>query len=102
MDIGGKIRFYREQKGYTVNKLANLCGISQSYLREVELNSKNPTVEMLNIICDSLEISLKDFFDEEFDDSKRFKNEPLLASIYKLDAKQRKLLKQFIDSVLTK
>ena len=40
MDIAARIKFFREQKGYTVNKLANLAGISQSYLRSVELGQK--------------------------------------------------------------
>lgn len=42
MDIGARISFLRTQKNYTVNKLANMSGISQSYLRDVELGKKIP------------------------------------------------------------
>ena len=61
MDIAARIRFFREQKGYTVNKLANLAGVSQSYLRSIELGDKNPTVETLSTLCWALDISLRDF-----------------------------------------
>lgn len=54
MDIASRITFFREQKGITVNKLANIAGISQSFLREIELGNKKPTVETLSYICDAL------------------------------------------------
>lgn len=38
-----------------------MAGISQSYLRDVELGNKNPTVEVLSYLCDALGISLLDF-----------------------------------------
>ena len=63
MDIGKRISFFREAKGYSVNKLATLSGISQSYLRDVELGKKNPTVEILSYLCGALDISLQEFFD---------------------------------------
>ncbi len=42
METGKRITYFRTQKNYSVNKLANLAGISQSYLRDVELGNKNP------------------------------------------------------------
>ena len=48
MDVGNRIRQLREAKHYTVNGLANRAGVSQSYLRDLELNNKNPTVETLS------------------------------------------------------
>ena len=60
MNIGEKITYYRKKKNYSVNKLANLAGISQSYLRDIELGNKNPTIEFLSYICEALNISLKD------------------------------------------
>ncbi|HBI60973.1 MAG TPA: hypothetical protein DDY31_07150, partial [Lachnospiraceae bacterium] len=62
-------------KNYSVNKLANLAGISQSYLRDIKLGNKNPTVELLSWICEALELSLKDFFDEAY--SENISNNPL-------------------------
>lgn len=97
MDIGKRIAYFRTAKGYSVNKLANLSGISQSYLREVELGNKNPTIEILSFICDTLEITLKEFFDEE--SKGELKEDPLLAKIYQLTPKQKKALLAFLEAI---
>ena len=81
MQVGQRIRELREQKNYTLNKLANHAGVSQSYLRDVELENKNPTIAFLSLICQSLGISLKDFFNEESDTD--FLNDPIMQMIYK-------------------
>lgn len=95
MKIGKRITFYRNIKGMTVNKLATLSGISQSYLRDVELGNKNPTVETLSYICDSLDISLRDFFDDEIKNN--VVSNELIRKIYKLTENQRKSLLNFLN-----
>lgn len=100
MDIGKRITYFRTAKNYSVNKLANLAGISQSYLRDVELGNKNPTVEMLSVICDTLEISLYDFFNDS--GTEQLKDDPLLAKIYQLTPKQKETLLSFLDSMIMK
>ena len=98
METGKRITYFRTQKNYSVNKLANLAGISQSYLRDVELGNKNPTIEILSYICGALNISLKDFFDDDL--PAQLKNDPLIRKIYKLTPKQKKALEQFIDTII--
>ncbi len=97
MDIGKRISFFRESKRYSVNKLATLSGISQSYLRDVEMGKKNPTVEIISCLCDTLDISLKDFFDVDTEES--FFEDPLIKQIYHLTPAQRKALMAFLDSM---
>lgn len=97
MDVGARITFFRNKKHYSVNKLATLAGISQSYLRDVELGKKNPTVEVLAYICDALEISLCDFFNDDTHYN-LFRN-PLLTKIYQLTPEQRDALLEFLNTV---
>lgn len=97
MDVGNRITYFRTQKNYSTNKLANLAGISQSYLRDIELGNKNPTVELLSWICEALELSLKDFFDETY--SENISQDPLWARIYALTASQKKALLAFLDTM---
>ena len=92
MEVGKRIAFFRTCKGYSVNKLANLSGVSQSYLREIELGNKNPTVEFLSVLCDTLGVTLKEFFDDQPAD-------PLISKIYQLTPGQRKALGDFLDSL---
>ena len=97
MDIAARIRFFREQKGYTVNKLANMAGISQSYLRAVELGQRNPTVETLSELCWALGISLRDFFDDNT--LSNLQQDALFEQVYKLTPQQRKALAAFLQTL---
>ena len=62
MDIGKRIISLREQKGWTTNRLANMSGVSQSFLRAVELGQKGISVESLSAVCWALGVSLETFF----------------------------------------
>lgn len=95
--IGERIKFFRSQKGISTNKLANLSGISQSYLRDIELGTKNPTVEVIYLLCLALGISLKDFFDEEGATS--LSNDPLIQRIYQPSPQQRSALLSFLNTI---
>lgn len=99
MDIGRQIREFRIMKGYTVNKLANLAGISQSYLRDLELGKKNPTVETLSYICEALSISLADFFIEYC--KTEHSVDSLTREIFRLTNQQRQALEAFLHSMLS-
>ena len=87
MNVGKRITFFRTAKNYSVNKLATLSGISQSYLRDI-----------LSYICEALNISLREFFDEQTNG--QFCDDPLIAKVYRLTPKQREALLVFLDSIL--
>ena len=89
MKIGARIAFFRAGKGYSINKLAKLSSVSQSYLRDIELGNKNPSVAFLSGLCDTMGISLKEFFDDQPDD-------PLVSKIYQLTPEQREALARFL------
>lgn len=93
MEVGERIKILRTKKGITVNKLANLAGISQSYLRDIELGKKQPTVEYLSYICDALGISLESFLSECNE------NRSLTEEIEKLNSEQKKTLLAFIKTI---
>lgn len=93
MEVGKRITELRKQKKMSTNKLANVAGISQSYLRDIELGNTNPTVEKLEYICEALGISLSAFFnnkDEYLD---------IYQLIDKMNNTQRRNLKNFIKSM---
>ena len=46
--IGRVIRMYRKRKGYSINQLADIAGVSKSYLSKIERGvHRNPSVEFL-------------------------------------------------------
>jgi transcriptional regulator with XRE-family HTH domain len=98
MNIGERIAYFRKERRYTVNRLANMAGISQSYLRDIELgNNSNPSVEVLDCLCGALGITLKEFFNVEED--KPFRKETLQKEISKLTPAQQKNLYVFLKSI---
>jgi transcriptional regulator with XRE-family HTH domain len=98
MNIGKRIAHFRSAKGYTVNKLANMAGVSQSYLRDIELgNNNNPSIEVLDCLCGAMGITLKEFFNTENDST--FSHEPLQQEIFKMTPVQRENLYVFLKSI---
>ena len=93
MDVGKKIKELRIKKGITVNKLANVSGVSQSYLRDIELGNKQPTVEYLAYICDGLEISLATFFTD-------VKSNQIIDLVNKLNDNQKEALISLIKTIV--
>ncbi len=93
MDVGKRITSLREQAGLTTNGLANACGLSQSFLRAVELGEKGITVENLALVCDALHISLHDFF------APASKAEDWNDLVRPLTPQQREALKAFLKTL---
>lgn len=98
MDIGERITQLRIERNLTTNKLANLARISQSYLRDVELGKKNPTVEFLSYICYGLNISLESFFAESNADI----DPGLLTVIRRLTKEEQIKLADFLSTMKTR
>lgn len=98
MEVGKRITELREQVGITTNKLANQCGLSQSFVRAVELGEKGITVENLKLICDTLHISLRDFFDVP-DEGIYTVDDCLQAQIQRLSPQQKAALTAFLQSI---
>lgn len=95
MNVGERIKYFREQKNISVNKLANLAGVSQSYLREIELGNKQPTVEYLEYICWALNISLKEFFSNDDTTIHPF----LVSALSKLSDEEQLKLADFLITI---
>lgn len=54
MDLGLAIKSIRKQKGLKQNQFAELCGITPSYLSQIENNNKEPNLSILKIISNNL------------------------------------------------
>ena len=61
--IGNRIRFLRKQKGITQTELGKLTGKDRQYILKIEKGRVTSNIVTIAIICSSLDISLKGFFD---------------------------------------
>ena len=62
MDLGIVIKNMRKQKKLTQGEFASLCGITQTYLSQIEGNLKEPNLSILKTISENLNIPLPILF----------------------------------------
>lgn len=93
MDVGKRIRFLRQKDKLSQNALAERAGVAQTHLRRVELGQADITVGHLQLICDALGISLKDFFNVSED------TEEVAVAMSSLTPRQKNLLIEFLKSL---
>ncbi len=93
MDVGKRLCELRLKCNYTQNGLAERAGVSQSHLRRVELGEADITVGHLQLLCDAMDISLKEFFSVEESGNE------LATALSKFSPKQKKNLISFLESL---
>lgn len=53
-------------RNITLNKLSTICGLTQSSLNNIiNTGSNNPTIATVAKICDGLNISVREFFNDD-------------------------------------
>lgn len=95
--IGQRIRNYRTEKGFSQERLAELCGCHPTYIGQVERGEKNATLESIEKIASAMNISLSKLFEkmgEDSSDSIPLKCYELVAS--KSKAEQEHLYKMLV------
>ena len=93
MDVGKRLLELRNRCWLTQNGLAERAGVSQTHLRRVELGEADITVGHLELLCDAMGITMKEFFEEATD------TDEIASAFSKLSPKQKKLLLAFIKSL---
>ncbi len=61
MEIGNKLRFLRESKGYSRETFANLLEMSASTIGRLENGERSPTFDELEILSKKLNVDLSYF-----------------------------------------
>lgn len=56
------VKEVRAKKNISVRRLAEISGISKTYINEVENGQKNPTIEVLCTLAKALEVPVSDLF----------------------------------------
>lgn len=62
--VARRLRLLRESRELNQDELAALAGIHRSYIGVIERGDKGVGIDMLGKICDSLGISIQDFFND--------------------------------------
>ena len=62
-DFGEVIRELRKQRGYSQEDFAFLCGIDRTYISGLERGKRNPTLKILALIAEKLDVGLGEMFE---------------------------------------
>ena len=96
-EIGKRIKYLREQKNLKKNALANLAGVSPTYIDKLENGERCPTVEYLGYICFGLGITLAEFFRDS--DEQKELNTTIQNLTARLSPKQQTMLLDFLKTL---
>ncbi len=98
--VGLRIRNYRNQCGYSQEKLAELSGCHPTYIGQVERGEKNATLESIEKIATALNIPLSMLFEKLDGHVNQDNNIPLECYeilLSKSKSEQEQLLKILLD-----
>ena len=92
------IKQLRESKGISQYKLSQMTDISRTYIRNLENNKKcNPSMHILSLIAEALEVDIKDLFYTKLDVEKLRKLLHRRINKYGLNSKEVLEISQIID-----
>lgn len=81
MELGDKIKQLRLQAGLTQEELAIRCELSKGYISQLENDLTSPSIATLNDILTALGSSLKDFFQDEKEESVVFSEDDFMENV---------------------
>lgn len=101
MNIIEKIDKLRKERGWSINKLALEACLTQSTVQNLFLRkNSNPSFATLNAICDALNITLAEFFNDDKQVIYLSENEKLLIDNYRqLNKNCQKSLFELIQNI---
>jgi transcriptional regulator with XRE-family HTH domain len=67
MEFGPRLREFRKKRGLSLAQIASGAGLSKSFISQVESGQAAPSIASIKRICDVLEVSLAEMFDDDHD-----------------------------------
>jgi len=96
--LGEKIRHHRQEKGYSLDKLAELTESSKSYIWELEnRDTRKPSAEKLTRIAQALSVTTDYLLDEKATHDEKVLQEAFFRKFSKLEDEDKKKIEQMID-----
>ncbi len=83
MELGEKLKYFRESKKMSMYKLAQEADISQGHLSDLENGKNQPTIDTLKRLIAPLGITLAEFFNEDNEVSVLTEKEKELVALFR-------------------
>lgn len=96
--LGAKIKRHRQEKGYSLDKLAELTDSSKSYIWELEnRDARKPSGEKLTRIAQALEVTTDYLLNDREEPGDAVLKEAFFRKFSKLDPNDQAKINQMID-----
>ncbi|MFN8325006.1 MAG: helix-turn-helix transcriptional regulator [Flavobacteriaceae bacterium] len=63
--FGQKVKQLREEKGFSIEHLANISNVDRNYISDIEKGKRNVSIEVIEKITKGLEIDFATFFNDK-------------------------------------
>ncbi len=102
--LGTKLKELRKEKELTLEKLAEMAGMSKSYLWELEnRESQRPSAEKLTQLADVLGVAASYFLEEDVrEPEERHLDEAFYRNYQKLDSLSKEQLRKILETFKNK
>jgi transcriptional regulator with XRE-family HTH domain len=62
--FGQKVKELREQKGFSIEQLANISNVDRNYISDIEKGKRNVSIEIMEKIIFALDTDFIEFFND--------------------------------------
>ena len=63
--FGQKVKILREEKGLSIENLANISNVDRNYISDIEKGKRNVSIEIIEKIINGLESDCETFFNDK-------------------------------------
>ena len=98
--LGNRIREARIKKQHTQQRLAEMAGISQMYLGEIERGAKMPSLRSFIKIIEALDLSADYVLRDELSSGEHYIYDEITEKLKNLSPQQRKVASEILDAYI--
>lgn len=98
--LGDRIRTARENMNLTQERLAEITGLSNNYISNIERNQSIPSVATLVKLCNALEITPDRVLLDSIYSSKEYIRDDIAKKLSKCSDKSMMLISSLIDIII--
>ena len=99
--LAKKLREVRQEKGYTQHALAEIAGIGNVYLGEIERGLKMPSLNIFIKLIEALDVSADYILRDELTSGKEYIYDEITQKLKNLTPTQRKIVTDILDAYLS-
>lgn len=63
--FGNKVKALREEKGFSIEQLANISNVDRNYISDIEKGKRNASIEIIEKVITGLESDFATFFGDK-------------------------------------